>query len=78
MDVDTGQTNTRNEIYTKNDPRPNKEVTNLVKNQNQNQGFKQTECKGILIEIDYQYEQLPDDNNEIEQIAIEHCILLLE
>ena len=36
MDVDTGQSNTRNKIYMKNDPRPNKEVTNLVENQNQN------------------------------------------
>jgi len=78
MDVDTGQSNTRNENYKKNDPIPNKEVLNLVKNQNQNQFFQQIEYKGILIEMDYQYEQLPDDNNEIEQIAIEHCILLLE
>ena len=40
----------------KNDPRPNKEVTNLVENQNQNQYFQQMEYKGILIKMDYQYE----------------------
>ena len=33
MDVDTGQSNIRNENYKKNDPIPNKELLNLVENQ---------------------------------------------
>ena len=53
MDVNTGQSNIINENYKKNNPIPNKEVLNLVENQNQNQCFQQTEYKGILIEMDY-------------------------
>jgi predicted transglutaminase-like protease len=78
MDIDTGQKSNRNEISMENDSKKEKEVVNSSENQQNNEDLKKSICKGILLEIDYWNEQLPDDSNEIEQIAIEHCIKLLE
>ena len=68
----------RNEISMENNPKKEKEVVNSSENQQNNEDLKKSTCKGILLEMNYRNEQLPDDSNKIEQIAIEYCIKLLE
>ena len=53
MEVDTGQTDSRNANNTKNNPNMNKEVLNLVKNQQKNADSTINQSKGILLEMEY-------------------------
>ena len=53
IDVDTGQIEDRNVNNMKNNPYPNKEVLNLVENQQRNEDSNEISCKGILIEMEY-------------------------
>ena len=53
IDVDTGQIEDRNANNMKNNPYPNKEVLNLVENQQRNEDLNKSSCKGILIEMEY-------------------------
>ena len=66
MDVDTGQIEDRNVNNMKNNLYQNKDVLNLVENQQINKDSNESSHKGILIEIEYCNQQIPEDKNEIE------------
>ena len=53
MEVDTGQTDSRNANNTKNNLDMNNKVLNLVKNQQRNADSIINQSKGILLEIEY-------------------------
>ena len=40
--------------------------------------MNESQCKGILIKMEYRNQQIPNNTNEIKQIAIEHSIKLIE
>ena len=78
MEIDTGQSDITNIISTQNNIDNKKEVEDLGENQKRNETMNKRQCKGILLEIEHKNAQLPEDEDEVDQIAIEHSIKIIE
>ena len=78
METNTGQNDTINTNSNSNNTYTNKELANFVQNQQRNDQNDNQRCKRILLEMEYKNTQLPNDQYEIKQIAIEHGIKLIK
>lgn len=78
MDVDTGQND--NQTKTTSDNRNINEKVPREMMENHTENDESNECyeKGVLLEMEYKTNQVPEDELEVEQIAIEHSIELIE